>query len=82
MKPTASDVSIWSNFGLPLCHIINFVLSKFIKVQNQKTLNYNDEIQKENFTGRKPKMTYITGGKTLLTLSLSSLMMILLIKGI
>ena len=39
-----------------------------MKVQNQKTSNYKDEIQKENFTGEKPKMAYITGGKTLLTL--------------
>jgi len=39
-----------------------------LKVQNQKTSNYKDEIQKENFTWGKPEMTYITGGKTLLTL--------------
>jgi len=39
-----------------------------MKVQNQKTSNYKDEIQKENFTEGKPEMTYITGGKTLLTL--------------
>jgi len=38
-----------------------------MKVQNQKTSNYKDEIQKENFTGKKPEITYITGGKTLLT---------------
>jgi len=38
-----------------------------MKVQNQKTLNYKDEIQKENFTREKLKMTYITGGKALLT---------------
>jgi len=39
-----------------------------MKVQNQKTLNYKDEFQKENFTGEKPEMTYITGDKVLLTL--------------
>jgi len=39
-----------------------------MKVQNQKTSNYKDEIQKENFTGGKPEMTYITGSKILLTL--------------
>jgi len=33
-----------------------------MKVQNQKTSNYKDEIQKENFTRGKPEMTYITGG--------------------
>jgi len=59
----ALPLLIWSNFGLPPCHIIDFVQSKFMKVQNQKTSNYKDEIQKENFTGEKPKMTYITGVK-------------------
>jgi hypothetical protein len=39
-----------------------------MKVKNQKTSIYKDGIQKENFTGEKPKMSYITGGKTLLTL--------------
>jgi len=39
-----------------------------MKVQNQKTSNYKGKIQKENFTGEKPEMTYITGGKALLTL--------------
>ena len=34
-----------------------------MKVQNQKTSNYQDEIQKENFTEGKPEMTYITGGE-------------------
>jgi len=33
-----------------------------MKVQNQKTSNYKEGIQKENFTGRKPEMTYITTG--------------------
>jgi len=42
-----------------------------MKIQNQKTSNYKDEIQKENFTRGKPEMTYITGGKTLLTLVLN-----------
>jgi len=41
-----------------------------MKVQNQKTSNYKGGIQKENFTGEKPEITYITGGKTLLTLEL------------
>jgi len=31
-----------------------------MKVQNQKTSNYKDEIKKENFTEEKLKMTYIT----------------------
>jgi len=39
-----------------------------MKVQNQKTSNYKDEIQKENFIGGKPEMTNITGVKTLLIL--------------
>jgi len=34
-----------------------------MNVQIQKTLNYKDEIQKENFTGEKPEMTYIIGVK-------------------
>jgi len=33
-----------------------------MKVQNQKTSNYKDGIQNENFTGGKPEMSYITGG--------------------
>jgi len=37
-----------------------------MKVQNQKTSNYKDGIQKENFTGEKPEMTYLIEGKTLL----------------
>jgi len=47
-----------------------------MKVQNQKTSNYKDEIQKENFTGGKPEMTYITGGKTLLTLNYNMLLLL------
>ena len=47
-----------------------------MKVQNQKTSNYKDEIQKENFTGGKLEMTYITGGKTLLTLIITPLFII------
>jgi len=39
-----------------------------MKVQNQKTSNYKDEIQKENFIRRKTGNVYITGGKTLFTL--------------
>jgi len=38
-----------------------------MKVQNQKSSNYKDEIQKKYFTGVKPEMTYITEGKILLT---------------
>ena len=49
-------------FRFTPCHIIDFVKSKFMKVQNQKTSNYKEGIQKENFTGRKPEMTYITTG--------------------
>jgi len=41
-----------------------------MKVQNQKSSNYKDQIQKNYFTGVKPEMSYITGGKTLLTLNL------------
>jgi len=52
---------IWKFFGLAPCHIIDFVQSKFMKVQNQKTSNYKDGIQKENFTGGENR-TYITGG--------------------
>jgi len=44
-----------------------------MKIQNQKTSNYKDKIQKENFTGKKPEMTYITGGKILLTLFLNTI---------
>jgi len=32
-----------------------------MKVQNPKNSNYRDGIPKENFTGGKPKMTYISG---------------------
>jgi len=32
-----------------------------MKVQNQKSSNYKDEIQKYYFIGVKPEMTYITG---------------------
>jgi len=39
-----------------------------MKVQNQKTLNYKDEIQKENFTGRKTENDLYYRGKILLTL--------------
>jgi len=70
---TFEEISVYPfvnliKFRFTPCHIIDFVQSKFMKVQNQKTSNYKDEIQKENFTGEKPKMTYITWRKTLLTL--------------
>jgi len=39
-----------------------------MKVQNQKSSNYKDEIQKKNILqGVKSEMSYITEGKTLLT---------------
>jgi len=38
-----------------------------MKVQNQKTSNYKDEIQKELFTRGTSERTYTTGVKTLLT---------------
>jgi len=40
-----------------------------MKVQNQKTSNYKDEIQNENFTGENQKWPILQGGKTLLTLN-------------
>jgi len=40
-----------------------------MKVQNQKSSNYKDEIQKKYFTGGKTRNElYYRGGKTLLTL--------------
>jgi len=40
-----------------------------MKVKNQKTSNYKDEIQKENFTGWKTENDlFYRGVKTLLTL--------------
>jgi len=43
-----------------------------MKVQNQKTSNYKDKIQKENFTGGKTGNDLYYKGKTLLTLYYSS----------
>jgi len=39
-----------------------------MKVQNQKNSNYKTKSKKKILQGEKPEMTYITGGKTLLTL--------------
>jgi hypothetical protein len=40
----------------------------FRKSKTKKSSNFKDEIQKKYFTRSKPKMTYIRGGKALLTL--------------
>jgi len=60
---------IWAIFGLPPSHIIDFVQSKFMKVQNQKTSNYKAEIQKIKFT-EKIENDLCYRSKELLTLKL------------
>lgn len=59
---------IWANFGLAPCKTVYFVLSKFMKVQNQKPSNYKDENQTKNFTRWKTGNNLYYRGKTLSTL--------------
>ena len=42
-----------SKFWFTPYHIIDFVQSKFMKVQNQKSSDYKDEIPKKKIIGRK-----------------------------
>jgi len=63
---------IWSNFGLPtaissILYSQNPWKSKTKKLQITRTKS-----KKKILQGEKPKMTYITGGKTLLTLKFIS----------
>ena len=76
---------IWSNFSLPPvnlikfrftpCHIIDFVQSKSMKVQNQKNFKLQGRNPKRKFYMRENhKWLILQGSKTLLTLKLTFLL--------